>query len=187
MRNALTCDQKYGECRKEDPLLTPQHRQGAISRAFIQAVAGRCGMSCSFRDFDYGIDMTLNDIKHYQGRRVETGFKLDIQAKSSVTARVEESEVIYSMEVKTYNDLRDASVGTPRILVLLVLPRDEEQWVRINQRRFMIRRSAYWLSLRGEGGGTHRERVTVSIPRGNLFTVESLKQIMDSVKRGEDL
>ena len=43
------------------------------------------------------------------------------------------------------------------------------------------------LSLRGEGGGTHRERVTVSIPRGNLFTVESLKQIMDSVKRGEDL
>ena len=46
--------------------------------SFIQAVAGRCGMSCSFRDFDYGIDMTLNDIKHYQGRRVETGFKLDI-------------------------------------------------------------------------------------------------------------
>ena len=131
--------------------------------------------------------MTLNDIKHYQSRRVETGFKLDIQAKSSVTARVEASEVIYSMEVKTYNDLRDTSVGTPRILVLLVLPRDEEQWVHIDQTRFMIRGSAYWMSLRGKGGGTNRERVTVSIPRSNLFTVESLKRIMDSVKHGEDL
>ena len=41
-------------------MLIQSHRQEALSRAYIHAIAGSCGFSCSTRDFDYGIDMSLH-------------------------------------------------------------------------------------------------------------------------------
>src|SRR5260370_41183625 len=110
-------------------MLTIPHRQEALSRAYIQAVASKCGMSCSFRDFDYGIDVTLHEITRRDNRYVESGFKLDIQAKSSINVIFEDDIVKYDVEKKTYDDLRDPNVGTPRILVLLALPDLEDAWL----------------------------------------------------------
>src|SRR5947209_15670929 len=98
-------------------MFTRMHQQEGLSRAYIQAVASRCGLSCSFRDFDYGIDVTLNHIKLRQGRRVESGYRLDVQAKSTTRAALDEEHVAYDMEVKTYEDLRDPEVESLRILV----------------------------------------------------------------------
>ena len=59
-------------------MLTKQHRQEALSRAYVQAIAARCGMSVSIPTPDYGTDLTLNEIESRGARRVETGFKLDV-------------------------------------------------------------------------------------------------------------
>ena len=40
-------------------MLIRTHRQESLSRAYIQAIASRCGLNCSFREFDYGIDVTV--------------------------------------------------------------------------------------------------------------------------------
>jgi hypothetical protein len=45
-----------------EKMLIKSHRPESLSRAYIQAIAGRCGMNCSLRDFDYGIDVTLHEI-----------------------------------------------------------------------------------------------------------------------------
>jgi hypothetical protein len=73
-------------------LLTKNHRQEALSRAYIQAVAARCGMSCSFRDFDYGIDVTVHEIKRRGEHYAEWAVSLDIQAKSLCGPRPAEAE-----------------------------------------------------------------------------------------------
>jgi hypothetical protein len=41
-------------------VLTQQYRQECLSRAYIQAVAGRAGLNCLFPQLDFGIDVTLN-------------------------------------------------------------------------------------------------------------------------------
>ena len=151
-------------------MLTQQHRQEALSRAYIQAVTGKVGMSCSFANFDYGIDATINDIMELNGRYFESGFRLDIQAKSSINAKVENDFVIYALEVKAYETLRvDSQV--PRILVLLALPTQQSEWVDQDEERLIVRRCAYWISLKGHGPITNQARITIRIPRGNLFTV----------------
>ena len=167
-------------------MLTEQHRQEALSRAYIQAVTGKLGMSCSFANFDYGIDLTINDIVELDGHFVESGFRLDIQAKSSVNAEVEKDFVTYKLEVKAYDTLR-VETQVPRILVLLVLPTQESQWVDQDEERLILRKCAYWISLKGRGPITNQARITIRIPRTNLFAVEGLRSIMEMVKQGGDL
>jgi hypothetical protein len=168
-------------------VLTQQHRQECLSKAFIQAVAGRAGLNCLFPQLDFGIDVTLTDIQIRNGRRVESGFKLDIQAKSSINAKVHRDAITYKLEMKTYDDLRDPNVGAPRILVLLVLPKVEEQQVHVSHDNLIVRHSAYWFSLKGMPTLPNEESVSVRIPRANLFTDDTLNRIMLAVKSGKDL
>ena len=69
-------------------MLTTQHRQELLSRAYVAAVAASVGMNFSTRDFDYGIDLTLHEVttrkSRITGKRrfVESGRTLDIQIKS---------------------------------------------------------------------------------------------------------
>src|SRR5258708_3664985 len=92
--------------RRKD-VLTRNHRQEALSRAYIQAVAARCGMSCSFRDFDYGIDVTLHEIVQRGQRFAESGYFLDVQAKSATGVALGPETVTYDLQAKNYADLLD--------------------------------------------------------------------------------
>jgi hypothetical protein len=109
-------------------VLIRSHRQEALSRAYIHAIAARCGLGCSFHEFDYGIDLTIHEIERVGTRYRESGFALDVQAKSTTSALATPDRVRYDMEVRAYDDLRQVNAGTPRILVLLVLPEDEGTW-----------------------------------------------------------
>ncbi len=156
-----------------------------MCRAYVQAIAGRCGLSCSFRDFDYGIDVTLHDIRRRGHRHMESGFNLDIQAKSTTTRSLTATGVVYDLDVKNYDDLRDPQVGCPRILVLLVLPEDENEWTEQSEDHLLVRHAGYWLSLNGWGPTANQKTVRVALPRANLFSVQALESLMAKVRRGE--
>jgi hypothetical protein len=167
--------------------LTRNHRQEVASRAYVQAIAGRCGLASSFRDFDYGIDLTLHDIRRRGRRYIESGFKLDIQAKSTTVTNLTATQVYYDLEVKAYDDLREPEVGCPRILVLLVLPEEEVEWIEQTEDHLALRHCAYWLSLRGQGPTANQRSVRVAIPRANVFSAAVLQTLMDKVRRREPL
>jgi hypothetical protein len=168
-------------------VLTRNHRQELLCRAWILAVAARCGLGFTFRDFDYGIDVTLHSITSRGRRWMESGFKLDIQAKSTSTRNVTDTKVLYDLDVIAYDDLRDPEVGCPRILVVLLLPDNEEEWTDHSEERLLIRHAAYWISLRGAAASGNRKTVRVPIPRSNLFTPSALNEIMDRIRRREPL
>ena len=168
-------------------MLTRNHRQEVMCRAYVQVIAGRCGLSCSLRDFDYGIDVTLHDIRRRGHRHMESGFNLDIQAKSTTTRSLTATEVVYDLDVKSYDDLRDPQVGCPRILVLLVLPEDENQWTEQLEDHLLVRHAGCWLSLNGWGPTANQKTVRVALPRANLFSVQALETLMGKVRRGEPL
>jgi hypothetical protein len=164
--------------------LTKQHRQEALSRAYIQAIAAACGMSYSVANPDYGIDLTLHDILIRNKRRRESGFRLDVQAKSTTTASVRASSIEYRIEQRTYELLRDTEAPIPRILVVLVLPEDEAAWLDQSEEQLVLRRCAYWHCLTGWEPAANRKTISITIPRENVFSIESLRGIMDRVKQG---
>jgi hypothetical protein len=168
-------------------VLTKNHRQEALSRAYIKAIAARCGLNCSFRDFDYGIDLTIHAVEQVDGGYCETGFNLDVQAKSTINAVIEDDRIKYDLTIKNYNDLRRTELQTPRILVVLLLPEDEEQWTAMTEEELSLRRCAYWLSLCGREATENQDAIRVEVPRANRFSVEALSLLMQRVREGEEL
>jgi hypothetical protein len=168
-------------------VLIRAHRQQSLCRAYIHAIAGRCGLGCSFREFDYGIDLTVHSIRRRGDRYCESGFNIDIQAKSSASVMDSSSHVLFDLEVKYYDDLRDATAGCPRILVLLVLPEEETAWTEQTVDHLLLRRCAFWMSLKGMAGTTNTATIRIPIPRTNVFSVEALNQLMKKVCGGAEL
>jgi hypothetical protein len=80
-----------------------------------------------------------------------------------------------------------ASVRCPRILVLLVLPEDEAAWTEQSEDDLLLRRCAYWRSLKGSVPTANTTTIRVAIPGANIFSVDALQQLMDKVRKGEEL
>jgi hypothetical protein len=169
-------------------MLPRNQRQEALSRAYVRAVAARAGVTCVDATQDFGIDLFLRGVTAEDGRYTDTGPQLDIQLKSTTRAGLRGPEVIYDLDVRAYNLLHQAVVGSaPRILVLLVLPDDEAQWLTQTVEELSLRRCAYWRSLRGAEPTTAHTTVRVAIPHGNVFSVDAVRAMMDLLEQGGTL
>jgi hypothetical protein len=165
-------------------LISQQQRQEDLSLAYLLAVVAKSGMTFDPPKRDFGIDGTISRIVRGNGRLVPSGVRLDVQLKSSINARVMDNHVSYALEVRAYDILRDDHAESPRILVLLLLPRYEAEWIDQNEERLIMRKCAYWISLKGYPPVTNQKSVTVRIPRNNLLSVENLRGIMDTLNGG---
>ena len=89
----------------------------------------------------------------------------------------------YPLKRRNYDLLRDAT-QTPRLLVVLDLPKDEEMWMTLTNDNLTLRRRAYWLNLRGWDETANQTSVTVHLPIGNLFNVVALRELMEQSRQG---
>ena len=48
----------------------------------------------------------------------------------------------------------------------------------------ILRRRAFWLNLTGLEEANNRSSVTVHIPKGNVFHIDSLRALMDQSREG---
>lgn len=64
-------------------MITDQHIEEGLSRACIQAIAARAGLSLSKPEPDYGVDGAFNEVNILNGRRFQSGFSLHYQLKAS--------------------------------------------------------------------------------------------------------
>jgi hypothetical protein len=169
------------------------HRKESLARAYIQAIAGQAGLACAVHDYDYGIDLTLREVaaktssNGERRRYVSSGFALDVQAKSTTTAVVGDDVVSYDLDIDAYDDLREVHVGTPRILVLLVLPDEGQDPISQDEDSLRLCRCCYWVSLRGWGAVANRRSRRIALPRRNIFSVEGVRDIFDRLRRSEEL
>jgi hypothetical protein len=168
-------------------LLTKPHRQEALSRAYVQAVAAHCGLSYQTRGTDSGLDLSLYEVALQEGHYAETGYQLDVQLRSTTAASIDKEHVRYDLDVNTCNTLRPVQVLVPRLLVVYVLPEDEAEWLSCSEEQLILRRTAYWLSLAGRPAVKNKRTVRVAIPRGNVLSVKGLQGSITRVREGATL
>lgn len=172
-------------------MLTPQHQLESLSLSYVTAVAGRAGLTCSVRDPDYGIDLTVHEITVRTNpgtgkkRFVESGASLDIQIKSTTRATVESKFIVHDLESEAYDDLCNPNVRTPRILVLYVAPADEMSFNQ-DEERLAIGGCSYWMSFKGCKPTSNLRQQRVRIPHTNVFREEVLREMMRRVREGGD-
>jgi hypothetical protein len=163
--------------------MVPQsQRQEALSRAYVRAVSARAGVTCTDLVQDFGADMVLRHVAQKEHRYVDDGRQLDLQLKSTTRAELDENEVSYDLDVRAYNWSRQHQVYRPRILVLLVLPEDEAQWLSQSLEELVLRRCAYWTALRGAEPTTKQRTIRVRLPRANVFSSAAVCQLLDEAR-----
>ena len=159
-------------------LNVPDQKEG-LSLVYAKALATRAGFLTSVPEPDRdSVDL-----------RVQAGGPrrpaLDLQLKATTSVRDPQASFLaFRLPIKNYEDLR-IPTQTPRLLVVLELPTDESRWMTVTTEQLVLRRRAYWLSLREHDEIVGQQKVTVRIPEENVFDVEGLRALMERSRNGE--
>ena len=161
--------------------MTPEQRMEQFSFAYIRAVAAH--VDCAVTDNLYP-DLNSKDgtISADWGRRPQINF----QAKATSRDVVRGGEIRFPLPIRNYNDLRRRD-RVPHILIVLLMPEDDADWLSQTDEELRMRRCAYWMSLEGMPRRSNVSTVTVYVPLSQMFDGAQLRDLMDKADRGEDL
>lgn len=112
---------------------------------------------------------------------------LKVQLKATVASPTAVGDHFsYSFRgITQYNDLRSDAVATPRILVVLFLPKEHSNWIDHSDDALSLRRCAYWVSLRGAPESDNDTAQTVYIPKTQRFDGPGLISLMTQLSRND--
>ncbi|MBU4222609.1 MAG: DUF4365 domain-containing protein [Euryarchaeota archaeon] len=168
--------------------LPREHSQENLSIAYISAVAAKAGFMC-FRPQDYGTDIEVGIVEQIGNNRIDTGYRLCIQAKASHNYRISDQDncIVYDLDVKNYRSLIMENRGIPAILVLYCMPANDDDWLSVYENCTTLKHCGYWISLKGNPESNNSSTQSIKIPKEQMFTESTLTSIMEHIKNGEVL
>ena len=149
-----------------------------FSMAYIRAVAAHVGYQVTIPEVD---DDSVDGVLMADfGKRP----RIEFQAKATSSDILKDGYVKFPLKIKNYDDLR-ADTRTPRILIVVLVPESNPDWLSQTPQELCLRYCAYWHSLKGEPEEANTSSVTVSIPEANMFGSAQLSDMMARAERGD--
>ena len=119
------------------------------------------------------------------GCRFFSQLRIQLKSTCSPSQYTDTGDCIkYTLKVKNYNDLCTPST-MPIILCLLILPEDDSVWVNWSTEDLLIKGSMYWLDLSSAERSPNAEAVSVSIPKSNTVSPETLLNLLTKIAKEE--
>ena len=138
-----------------------------LSVAYVHAVAAKAGYACQVITVDDdSIDVMIAARGTVHQTAVLKSPRIEIQLKATATDVSKPDHIVFKLPVKNYEDLRQET-ALPRILVVLMLPPKQSDWLDVNEDQLVLRRCAYWKSLWDLPPTKNKKTVTIQIPRSN--------------------
>ncbi len=160
-------------------LLTEPDQMEVLPQIYVRTLAATAGYLTSVPEPDRGsLDLRLQAGGDYRPA-------LDLQLKATTTFPENPGSILsFQLSIKNYRELSDRD--TPRLLVILALPKERKQWISVTEQELVLRRRAYWLSLQQNYSEiTDQETVTVHIPLQNMLNIKTLQDRMEKSRKGE--
>lgn len=88
--------------------------------------------------------------------------------------------------MKNYEELRQRS-QTPRLLIVLVLPKEREEWLVFSPEELIARRCCYWHSLADAPEVPNQSSRQVRISKKQVFSPEQLRTLLIRASRFEEI
>ena len=145
-------------------------------------------MACSAvsrHEDNNGVDARLTAWAPFNngGYLTEVDMKVQLKATVAVPANDGANLSYFLNGVSRYNDLRAATVDAARLLVVLFLPANAQEWLNQSEDELALRKGAYWQSLRGAPAITNGTGATVYMPKAQMFTPQSLTELAARLSR----
>jgi Domain of unknown function (DUF4365) len=162
--------------------------ESELSYAYLHAVASQAGMACrdaTRLEDNAGIDAMLTAWGPFPDGGYLEEVDLKVQLKATIHVPRDNGQTL-SYFVKgpsRYDALRAETAAIPRILVVLFLPLEREQWIGHSADELVLRKCAYWVSLRGARPPTKPSGATVELPKTQVLTPDNLLRLMSRLSR----
>jgi hypothetical protein len=145
-----------------------------FSRAYVRAVGVGAKAEAMQPETDRdSVDLIIKKVG-------SLGEQLDLQLKCTADPVPQSGDLSFALPIKNYNDLRKAT-ATPRLLVVVYVPTDLNEWFDCSEEHLLLRRCGWWLDLRGMPDSNNTASVTVTLPRENRFTPEALNALFSNI------
>lgn len=150
-----------------------------FSRAYVEAIAASAGCNTMKPDVDDdSIDLCL---KSKINGSVSSRPQLDLQLKATKDLEDDGNCFKYTAKVKNYNDLRLTNLLVPRILVVVLVPENVDDWLVQSEEQLVMKKCGYWVSLYGQGETRNETTINIKIPKVNIFSVSVLTEFMQNI------
>lgn len=166
--------------------------ESELSYAYLHAVASHAGASCSWsnrHEDNAGVDAKITAWGPFPSGGYRQEIDLKVQLKATIGEPVDKKGCFsYSFSgIKQYDDLRSDTVATPRILVVLFLPKSKNAWLTHTEDTLSLSKCAYWVSLLDAPASTNGSSQTIYLPKTQKFDVANLADICDQIASGKKL
>jgi hypothetical protein len=151
----------------------------AFSKAYARAVAAVAGFAVHEPESDYD----SIDIGFSAGKELPKRPRLEAQLKCSADDDLRDTDFSFVLSRKNYDDLREDTL-VPRILVVVRVPLNLEDWADLTEERLLLRHCGYWHSLRGAPATGNETAVTCRVNRLRTFTPAELAAMMARIQSG---
>jgi hypothetical protein len=142
-----------------------------FGRAFV--IAAACGaeedFTCAvFADDLEGVDATVS----------QRGITVDFQLKSTSVPKGRGTDLLFDLDVRTYDLLRGPVRSGLGVLALVVLHEETESWLTMTEASSTLNHCAYYLVLHGMPPTANTSKIRLTVPRANILNQEAMRELM---------
>ncbi|QDK43872.1 hypothetical protein DOM22_01185 [Bdellovibrio sp. ZAP7] len=153
--------------------MTETQIQENLSVAYCHAVISHAGYGVATARNDHGIDMWINCVTEYNGKRHDGGILLALQLKATKNAKVIANHVHYKIDMDDLRRLK-RKCAQPKFLVVYIMPRTTTNWVSSSHTDLRMQHGAYYISADNLPAPTAAGSVVIRIPQTNLFDANAV-------------
>ena len=156
-------------------------QQFSLAFAHAMVAAARCTISDLRSDVER-IDFTVRQAAEHTKY---SSAQVDVQMKCTERDVLRQDGVHWSLTKDHYDALRDPKTINRKILVVLLVPAELDQWIHHSEERLLLRKSAYWLNLENFPE-IAKDSKTVILPKHQVFDVNHLLDMLSRIGSGGD-
>ena len=170
---------------------TQQDIEARLSYAYLHAVASHAGYVCrlAMPDEDKeGIDAVMTAYGAFPGTW-RTQVTINIQLKATVKKPTDDGTHLsyFIKEIRRYDKLREDHREPVRLLIVLFLPEAHADWLDCSEDQLVLKRCAYWASIRNAPPSDNGTGKTVKIPKDQILKPENLMALVERLALGNDV
>ena len=141
-----------------------------FSRSFLVAIAAAA---------KFPVELTLNDVDGVDATVRDGGITTDWQLKgtSSPLFSADGQTLYFDLDVRTYN-LFIGDRNSSGYLGVVVIPKNESDWVSVTHRELRLRHRGYWQKITGLPATDTTTTVRIHLPVTQQLDIPSLREIM---------
>ena len=163
--------------------MTSQNIESELSYAYLHAVCSKAGISCKpgdRHDDGAGVDAEINyrgPLKHPYLRDVQLNVQL--KATTNQPVIIERGFSYFLQGTTRYDKLRTNDSPIYKILVVLFLPENSDEWLNCSEEELILKKAAYWVNLYGAPSVDTTSGTTIYIPTSNILTPDVLLNLVN--------